>query len=91
MQLGEQRSGAGGARTLVDLVRYRAAANPTRIAYSYWGDDASGVGDELSNGQLDQKARVIASFLRKRAQPGDRVLLVFPPGLEFIEAFFGVL
>ena len=33
----------------------------------------------------------LAARLKEVAQPGDRALLVFPPGLEFVVAFFGCL
>ncbi len=35
--------------------------------------------------------RAIAAELQKTAQPGDRALLVYPAGLEFISAFFGCI
>lgn len=42
--------------------------------------------------ELDFKARIIASYLQKNGiQPGDRALLVFPSGLDFIYTFFGCL
>jgi acyl-CoA synthetase (AMP-forming)/AMP-acid ligase II len=41
--------------------------------------------------QLDQQARGIAAELQQRLLPGERALLLFPPGLEFISAFFGCL
>jgi acyl-CoA synthetase (AMP-forming)/AMP-acid ligase II/acyl carrier protein len=40
---------------------------------------------------LDEKARAIAAELQTLAPPGERAILLFPPGLEFISAFFGCL
>ncbi len=77
--------------TLVDLVRTRGTEEPNRIAYIYLLDGES---KELSfsYGQLDKKARAIAALLQSRGlSPGDRVLLLFPPGLDYIAAFFGCL
>ncbi|WP_437606751.1 amino acid adenylation domain-containing protein [Sorangium sp. So ce834] len=45
----------------------------------------------LSFDALRRRAQAIAGFLRRRCPPRSRVLLLFPPGLEFIEAFFGCL
>jgi acyl-CoA synthetase (AMP-forming)/AMP-acid ligase II len=42
-------------------------------------------------GELDRRARAIASRLLDRLQPGDRAVLIHEPGLDFIEAFFGCL
>ncbi|HUN22977.1 MAG TPA: beta-ketoacyl synthase N-terminal-like domain-containing protein, partial [Anaerolineales bacterium] len=46
---------------------------------------------EISYAQLDQQARAIAVKLQARFSPGERVLLLFKPGLEFIAAYFGCL
>jgi acyl-CoA synthetase (AMP-forming)/AMP-acid ligase II/acyl carrier protein len=40
---------------------------------------------------LDQRARAIAGRLQAAGASGQRVLLVFPPGLDYIAAFFGCL
>jgi acyl-CoA synthetase (AMP-forming)/AMP-acid ligase II/3-oxoacyl-(acyl-carrier-protein) synthase len=40
---------------------------------------------------LDQQARVIAAFLQTKTQPGDRVLLAYPAGIDFVTAFVGCL
>ncbi|WP_205660497.1 fatty acyl-AMP ligase [Amycolatopsis antarctica] len=41
--------------------------------------------------ELDERARAIAVWLRERAEPGARVMLLFPNGLDFTGAFFGCL
>ena len=46
---------------------------------------------EMTYGELDRRARVIAARLQLELKPGDRALLVYPPGLEFIAAFFGCM
>jgi len=45
----------------------------------------------LTFSQLDAQARVIAGLLQSVAQRGERTLLLYPPGLDFIAAFFGCL
>ncbi len=40
---------------------------------------------------LDRRARAIAVQLRAHCVPGDRALLVFPAGLDFLTSFFGCL
>jgi len=40
---------------------------------------------------LHERAQAIGSELQALAAPGDRAMLLFPPGLEFIPAFFGCL
>ena len=76
--------------SLVDLLGVRAARAPERTAYVMLAD---GEREEArwSWAELDRHARAVACALRDRADPGDRVVLLFPPGLEFIGAFFGCL
>ncbi|MFZ1660544.1 MAG: AMP-binding protein, partial [Paracoccaceae bacterium] len=47
-------------------------------------------GDEhrcLSYGELGQKARTLAGHIQRHALAGDRVLLVYPPGQDYVVAF----
>ncbi len=78
------------AATFVDLLRLQAATQPDRLAFTFLR--FTGSDDErLTWGELDRQARTIAAGLQRRSRPGDRVLLLFQPGLEFIAAFFGCL
>ncbi|MEO1799902.1 MAG: AMP-binding protein [Cyanobacteria bacterium J06629_2] len=47
--------------------------------------------ERLTYQQLDQQARAIAAQLQALKLSGQRALLLYPPGLEFIPAFFGCL
>jgi len=75
--------------TLSDLLRRRARQFPNRTAFVY--EDETGQRVEWTYAQLDRRAVAIAAWLMERAAVGDRALLVYPPGLEFIAAFFGCL
>ena len=46
---------------------------------------------ELTYEDLDRHARLIAARLQSLDIEGERVLLLYPPGLEYIGAFFGCL
>src|SRR6185312_1851922 len=78
--------------TLVDVIEERAGdlADQTWLRYLVTGD-VSGASIELSFGGLAQRAVAIAAALQERCEPGDRALLVFPSGLEFVTAFCGCL
>eukprot|EP01052_Picozoa_sp_SAG31_P035313 SAG31_NODE_4243_length_3424_cov_2.056842_1_plen_521_part_10 len=43
----------------------------------------------MTFGQLGEQASAVATVLAARLSPGDRVLLVYPPGLEFDVALWG--
>lgn len=77
-----------GAVTLVEVLRNRAALQPEATAFTFLTD--TGEERHCTYGQLDRRARAIAAGLLRKVSAGDRILLLFPPGLEFIEAFFGV-
>jgi acyl-CoA synthetase (AMP-forming)/AMP-acid ligase II len=76
--------------TLVELVEARACSTPERVAYRFLPDGLS-IGDELTCRVLAERALAIAAHLQERVEPGDRALLLYPPGLEFLTAFFGCL
>jgi acyl-CoA synthetase (AMP-forming)/AMP-acid ligase II len=76
---------------LVDVLRERARDRSTDLAFTFL-TDGEAEGDTLTYGQLDAKARSIAASLAMHGLiPGERALLLYPPGLEFIAAFFGCL
>lgn len=78
-------------RTLVSLLRERAQFSGSTIAFTFLRSDGS-EHSTLTYAQLDWHARFIAAELQRRGLvPGARALLLFPPGLEFISAFFGCL
>jgi acyl-CoA synthetase (AMP-forming)/AMP-acid ligase II len=78
------------AATLIDLLRYRASEQPEQIAYTFLVDGETDA-VKLTYQQLDQQVRAIAAQLQSLCSPGDRVLLLYPPGLDYIAAFFGCL
>jgi acyl-CoA synthetase (AMP-forming)/AMP-acid ligase II len=75
---------------LIGLLRLRALRQPDQRAYTFVTDDDVAV-DYLTYSLLDRRARAIAALLEDQGAKGERVLLLYPPGLEFIEAFFGCL
>jgi len=79
---------SAGAQTLVDVLRFWAAVQPSNTAYRYVAD---GKEQSISYAELDRRAREIAAALRTRCEPGATALLLHPLGLDFVEAFFGCL
>jgi acyl-CoA synthetase (AMP-forming)/AMP-acid ligase II len=76
--------------TLIDLLRARALHQPERLGYTFLVD---GEDEELSisYGRLDESARRIGALLQSLGAEGERVLLLYPPGLDYVKAFFGCL
>ncbi|MCB0167207.1 MAG: AMP-binding protein [Anaerolineae bacterium] len=78
------------AKTLIDLLRYQVEQQPDQTAYIFLKDGESEEGC-LTYQTLEYRARTIAAYLQATGQPGDRVLLLYQPGLEYITAFFACL
>jgi acyl-CoA synthetase (AMP-forming)/AMP-acid ligase II len=53
--------------------------------------DGETEGEQLSYGELDRRSRAIASQLQGLGLSGERALLLYPPGLDYLAAFFGCL
>lgn len=72
----------------VELVQQRASEQPKRTVYIFLRNGETETG-RLTYEDLDRRAKEIATAL----QPwrGKQALLLYPSGLEFIEAFFGCL
>ncbi len=75
---------------LVDLLRLRAAQQPDDVLYTFLSDQ-SGVIETRTYKELDVRARAIAAKLQSYHIQGERALMLYPSGLEFVEAFFGCL
>jgi acyl-CoA synthetase (AMP-forming)/AMP-acid ligase II len=76
--------------TLIELLIYRAQSQPNQVSYTFL-DDGEVEAQRLTYQALDQQARAIAAWLQNIGAAGTRALLIYPPGLEFIAAFFGCL
>lgn len=79
-----------GFSNLVDLLRARAAEHGARVAFRYLAD---GENEEsrLTYEELEWRARGIAAALAPQCAAGERALLFYSGGLEFIAAFWGCL
>ena len=76
--------------TLVELLRYRAAHQPSQLAFTFLQDGET-EDSSLTYRELDRLSRAIASQLQALGVSGERALLLYPPGLDYLAAFFGCL
>ena len=98
----EQKRGRGEARPgssvrwlpepahLVERCQQLARERPHELAFA-WLRDGEVEEASLRFSELDRRARGIALELERRGLAGQRALLLFAPGLEFIPAFLGCL
>jgi acyl-CoA synthetase (AMP-forming)/AMP-acid ligase II len=76
--------------SFVDVLQHRAAEQPNDRAYIFLPDRGA-ERFSLSFAEVYARARVVAWSLAERGQRGDRAVLLFSPGLDFIVAFFACL
>ena len=77
-------------RLMSTVLRDRAQSEPDARAYTFL-DDGEREGAEMTWGDLDARASALACVISACAPPGARALILCPPGLSFIPAFFGAL
>ncbi|WP_017293948.1 hybrid fatty acyl-AMP ligase/type I polyketide synthase [Geminocystis herdmanii] len=81
----------------VNLLQERAVSQPDKVIFTFLGDGEAQT-ESLTYQQLDSQAKAIAQHLSRTAKnllghqvQGERALLLYQPGLEFITAFLGCL
>ncbi|MEH2128465.1 condensation domain-containing protein [Nostoc sp.] len=76
--------------TVVELLRYRLVKQGNTEAFTFLYDGEA-QGATLTYGELDRYSRAIASQLQILELTGERALLLYPPGIDYLPAFFGCL
>jgi amino acid adenylation domain-containing protein/non-ribosomal peptide synthase protein (TIGR01720 family) len=76
--------------TLVDLLDRRVQRGPDELAYTFLAD-GEGAELSLSYGELARRVKAVAALLQRMDAAGERALLLYPPGLDYVVAFWGCL
>jgi fatty acid CoA ligase FadD32 len=78
---------------LIELVARHAAELPSEPAYTYvdYSINPAGARRTLTWSQTHRRAKAMAATLREVIEPGDRVALLMPQGIEYITALLGAL
>ncbi len=79
-----------GPSNLVDLLEHRAEHQANSVGFRFLidGEEQS---VQLTYSELEQKAKAVAALLQSMGMTGERALLLYPAGLDFVAAFFGCL
>ena len=75
---------------LVDVLRFRYKEYPDRIAYVFL-KDGEVIAETFTYSELFKRVAHLAGKIQKTCQPGDRVLLIYNSGLDYVVAFFACL
>lgn len=76
--------------SVTELVRSRADSQGDKRIYTFLKNGETEAG-HLSFAEVDRASRVVASTLQETTAAGERVLLMYAPGLDFITGFLGCL
>lgn len=79
-----------GPSNLIELLQHRALHQGDDIGFRFLVDGERQT-IEWTYADLDRKARAIAASLQAMDLEGERALLLYPSGLDFVAAFFGCL
>ena len=78
--------------TIIDCLKDRATNNADAVAFRFMGNgELDGPITEWTFSELYRQSAAVAEDLIDQGLAGSSVLLVFPPGLDFVKAFFGCL
>lgn len=78
------------SETLVDHVRRVFLDQPDVATYRFLVDGEDEI-LSLTNAEFDLRVRATAAALAERVAPGERALIVCPPGLDYMVSFFACL
>ena len=76
--------------TFVRLVRQKVNLHPEKQVYIFLSNTGE-ITEEISFRDLDLKVRTLAANLQENFRPGERILLLYPSGIDYITAFLGCL
>jgi acyl-CoA synthetase (AMP-forming)/AMP-acid ligase II len=73
-------------KTLIDCLIKNSTDTPDKIMYSFYHSKSNT--DSISAVDLEKRVRSIAACLKSTIKPGERVLLIYNPGIDFICALY---
>lgn len=76
-------------RRLGEIIAARAREQPGLVLYRFLR--SGGIEESLTAAALEIEVRRLAAHLSENLEPGERALLLYPPGLEYIVGFFACL
>ena len=80
--------------SILDRLDSHARLHPRRVAFTFLRDEwpvTSTAVDRLTFEELVHEIDALAASLLQQARPGDRAVLLYPSGLEFVVAFLACL
>ncbi|KJS66172.1 MAG: hypothetical protein JL50_12900 [Peptococcaceae bacterium BICA1-7] len=78
---------------MIDVLQYQSEVKADKIVYTFldYTLDDDYVENKITYRQLEKKASIVSFFLQQHQCFGERAILLYPPGIDYIVAFFACL
>lgn len=76
--------------SLIELIEHRAKYQPDKIAYTHLKDREGDI-EEITYADFAEKVKQLAARLQKFDVSGERIVLMYPPGIDYTVAYFAVI
>jgi acyl-CoA synthetase (AMP-forming)/AMP-acid ligase II/acyl carrier protein len=76
------------SETYIEVFEKNCQRFPNKVLY-YFLEDGYNETSRITYREMNTRARALAGYLQQHYRKGDRALLLFPPGIEFIASLFG--
>lgn len=73
----------------LDILEYWTDKTPNNMAFSF--TDGEGSDEGVTYAQLSERAKAVAARLQDQGMQGERILLLYPPCLDFVIGFYGCM
>lgn len=86
----ELRRTPDSLENFLDLILYRTARSGPKTAYTFL-ENGEQVSESVTYSQLQERVLALAATLQQQCAPGDRVLLLYPPCVDYMVGFLACL
>jgi acyl-CoA synthetase (AMP-forming)/AMP-acid ligase II len=77
-------------KTIIEYLHHHVAIKPNDVAFSFLPSKTEPL-TELTFREFWAEAISVANFLKSKVQVGDKVLLLYPPNIDYVVTFYGCL
>ena len=75
-------------QNIIEIFENNCSRLPEKVIY-YYLEDGYNETSRITYREMNIRAKAIAGYLQQHHHKGDRAMLLFPPGIEFIASLFG--
>jgi acyl-CoA synthetase (AMP-forming)/AMP-acid ligase II len=77
-------------KTIIEYLHHHAVIKPNDVAFSFLPSKTEPL-TELTFKEFWSEAISVANFLKSKVEVGDKVLLLYPPNIDYVVTFYGCL